>query len=359
MQKKGGFKGFLSFLKGSRRYLAAAFLACLVSVGAGYVIPQIVGFTVDCVFDNSRYPGILSGLPERQFFIDNLYIIALAIGLFALIQAAGNYFQKSLSMKAGEKMSKTMKDKLFSHIQSLPFSWHSSIQTGDIIQRCTQDADLIKRFAAEHVIELLRTAVMVWLGFAIMFAMHWRLALVAAGFIPLIIIFSAVYFNKISSNFQKADEAEGLLTAVLQENLTGVRIVRAYGAQSRENENFKQKNDALFSMWIKLGKHLSVFWASGDLFAALQVLSILTAGVYFTASGGISAGGLIAFVFYAQMIIWPVRNMGRILGEISKTSISAGRINEIFQGRPEADAADSFRPRIMGGIAFRGVTFSY
>ena len=346
-------------MKGSRRYIAAAFLACAVSIAAGYVIPQIIRFTVDCVFGSEAYPRYLAGLPVRQFFADNLYVLALAVGLFALVQGAGSYFYRAGSLRAGEKMSKRMKDGLFSHIQSLPFSWHTSVQTGDIIQRATQDADLIKRFVADQLTELLRIAAMIIAGLAIMFVMDPLLALVTVAFIPLIIIFSAVYFNRISRSFQAADEAEGALTAALQENLTGVRVVRAFGAQKRETLKFKEKNDTLYSMWIRVGKHLSVFWASGDLFSALQVLCVLVTGVFFTASGRITAGDLIAFIFYNQMIVWPVRNMGRILGEISKTGISTGRINEILTAKPEADAVVTFKPVIKGAVAFKNVVFSY
>ena len=336
-----------------------AFLACVVAVTAGNIIPQIIRFTVDSVFEGKDFPAYLAWLPDREYFVRNLFILALAVGAFAAVQATGSYFQRAYAHKAGEKMSKDMKDKLFSHIQNLPFAWHSSVQTGDIIQRSTQDADLIKRFMSEQFIELLRTVVMVTVGLAVMFTMDWALTLIALGFVPVILIFSAIYYKKISSNFQAADEAEGKLTAVLQENLTGVRIVRAFGAQSRENEKFKEQNTVLYDMWIRLGKHLSVFWASGDLFAALQLLLIMVVGVYFAASGRISSGAMIAFLFHIQMIVWPVRNMGKILGEVSKTGVSAGRINEIFKARPEADAADSFRPEIKGNIAFRDVTFAY
>lgn len=338
--------------------LLAGLFACLLSVAANYLTPQILRFLVDNVFGGGDYPAYLSFLPGKEYFIANLWLFAVLIAASSLVYAAGNYFMRAAALRAGEKTGKTARDALFSHIQRLPFSWHASVQTGDIIQRSTQDVDLVKRFVAEQVIELIRTVLMIGLGLTLMFLMNWKLSLVTVGFIPLIMIFSGVYFYKISSKFKYADEAEGELTAALQENLTGVRVVRAFGGESRESVKFHAKNEKYVSLWMKLSRALCTYWSIGDFLAGVQVLSVLVAGAYLSAAGAITPGVFITFVFYNTIVVWPVRNMGRILGELSKTGISLGRLAEVLNAREEGGAT-GFRPAIRGGVEFRGVTFSY
>lgn len=357
-RKPGKLKTFFNLLKGAKRWLWAGLFACLVSVAANYLTPQILRFLVDNVFGGEEYPAYLAFLPGKEYFVARLWVFALAIAASSLIYAAGNYFMRAAALRAGEKTGKTAKDRMFSHIQKLPFSWHASVQTGDIIQRATQDTDIVKRFVAEQVIELIRTALMLGLGLALMFMMDWRLSLVTVGFIPLIMIFSGVYFNKISSKFKYADEAEGALTAALQENLTGVRVVRAFGAEARESEKFRAKNDVYVSLWMKLCRALCTYWSIGDMLAGTQVLSVLAAGAYFAAAGLVTPGMFIAFVFYNTIVAWPVRNMGRILGELSKTGISVGRLAEVLNADEEGGAT-GYKPAIRGGVEFRNVTFSY
>jgi ATP-binding cassette subfamily B protein len=357
-KKPKKLKTFFNLLIGSKRFLFAGLLACFVSVAANYLTPQVLRFLVDNVFGGGDYPSYIAFLPAREYFIANLWIFALVIGAASLVQAAGTYLMRAAALRAGEKTSLTAKNAMFSHIQRLPFSWHASVQTGDIIQRATQDTDIIKRFVAEQVIELIRTVLMIVLGLILMFLMDWRLSMVTVIYMPLIMIFSGVFFNKISSKFKYADEAEGALTAVLQENLTGVRVVRAFGGESRESAKFHARNDEYVSKWMKLGRSLCTYWSLGDLFAGFQVLSVLVAGAFLTFSGAITAGVFITFLFYNTVVVWPVRNMGRILGELSKTGISVGRVAEVLNAEEEGGAT-GFKPAIRGGIEFRNVSFSY
>jgi len=351
-------KTFLRLLRGSKRFLFAGLCACLISVTANYITPQILRFLVDNVFGGEDYPAYLSFLPDPGYFAAHLFIFAAAIGIVALVQTTGSFLMRASALRAGEKTSKTARDAMFAHIQRLPFSWHSSVQTGDIIQRSTQDTDILKRFVAEHIIELIRTVLMISVGLVLMFMMDWRLSLVTVGFIPVIMIFSGVYYNKISSKFKYADEAEGAMTAALQENLTGVRVVRAFGAEKRESEKLHAKNDTFVQKWMNLARSLSVYWSSGDLFAGVQVLAVLALGAYLCFSGFITAGVFFAFIFYNQNVVWPVRNMGRILGELSKTGISVGRIAEVLNA-PEEGGMTGYMPEIRGAVEFREVSFSY
>ena len=126
--------------------------------------------------------------------------------------------------------------------------------------------------------------------------MNWRLAMVSLAFIPISLLASWVFYGKISTRFKAADEAEGELTTCTQENLTGVRVVRAFGREKFEIDRFGEKNDHFSALWVELGRLLSVYWASGAFLTAAQVMAVIGAGTVEEAEGGLSGGAVPAVV---------------------------------------------------------------
>ena len=166
-------------------------------------------------------------------------------------------------------------------------------------------------------------------------------------------LYSGLFFNKIGRRFQQADETEGELTAMAQENFTGVRVVRAFGREKFEIDRFEKKNNQFADMWIRLGHVLGLYWGIGDFFSNLQVMIIVVAGCFQASIGQLTDGEFLAFVAYNAMLVWPVRNFGRILSELSKTKISIGRLLEILKAQPEKDAPNAQTPPMDGDIVFR------
>ena len=244
------------------------------------------------------------------------------------------------------------------HIQYLPFAWHKNNPTGDIIQRCTSDVDVIRQFVCNQLVEVVRTVFLIVLYLCIMFTMNLRLSLISALFIPIVGLSSGVFYKKISGRFQAADEAEGDLTTCAQENLTAVRVVRAFGRERYEEEKFNGKNQRFSQLWIRLGKLLSVYWASGTLLTCLQVMVIVVAGACECVAGRMTLGSFVAFVTYNEALAWPVRSLGRVLSDMSKAGVSMDRVGYILNAREERDLPDAV-DAVNGDIVFNHVSFAY
>ncbi|MGL5316116.1 MAG: ABC transporter ATP-binding protein, partial [Peptostreptococcaceae bacterium] len=270
-----------------------------------------------------------------------------------------NYLYKVNMAKASDGTIKNLRNKLYSHISRLPFNWHMKNPTGDIIQRCTSDMEVVKNFIGIQLLEFIRIVFLIIISLSLMFSMNRKLTLIAVGFIVVIIAYSVVFYTIIQKKFKAADEAEGELSSLVQENFTGVRVVRAFGRQSYEIERFDEKNIRFSNLWIKLGHVLSFYWGIGDLISGLQVMSIVVFGCIESVSGNLTLGQLLAFIFYNSMLVWPVRSLGRIISEMGKAGVSIKRIGEILEANEECDDEKSITPIINGDIEFKNVKFEY
>lgn len=164
------------------------------------------------------------------------------------------------------------------------------------------------------------------------------------SFFPVIIGYSCYFYSRIGKRFQDADEAEGALSSTVQENLTGVRVVRAFGREKYEIDRFDEKNNAYSNLWVYLGKLMSVYWASGDLITNLQVLVVMVTGVAFVVNGQITLGEFMAFISYNASLTWPVRSLGRIISDMSKAGVSMERVAYILEAEEE-DAVAKFEAK--------------
>ena len=352
------------YLRGSWPHFALALLLSMLSTGFNALTPQVIGVTVDSVLGTQtpRVPAWLLDLLHwdglRAQPLRALWIAAGAVILTALLRGVCTFGQRTQLSRGSEGFVKSIRDELFRHIQYLSFAWHKHNPTGDIIQRCTSDVDVIRNFVCNQLIEVFRTVFLIVLYVWIMLRMDVRLTTVTLAFTPVVGLSSGVFYRRISSRFQVADEAEGELTTCTQENLTGVRVVRAFGRERFEEEKFEQKNERFTSLWLHLGKVLSVYWASGDLLTGLQVLAVVCVGVMEAVSGRITLGTFLVFVSYNSALAWPVRSLGRVLSEMSKAGVSIDRVGYILSAEEERDGADAL-PFPGGDIVFDHVTFAY
>lgn len=355
----------MPFTKGLRRHFILALVSIIVAVFANYMTPQVIRVTVDSVINDTPFnlPGFLTSWIEalggREFLRQNIVLCALASLIFAVLSGVTTYLSRLHMAKGCEGTVTRIRDTLFSHIQRLPYAWHNLNQTGDIIQRCTQDVDLIRNFISDQLLELVRVIVLIAVSLALMFSMNVPLALIALIFIPIVVGYSLIFFVIVGNRFRVADEAEGVLTAIVQENLTGVRVVRAFGRERFEKDKFNRQNDLFSDMWVRLGRVMGLNWGLGDLLSGLQVITILAAGIFFVVDGAITEGEYLAFIAYNSMLVWPTRSLGRLLSELSKTGISSKRLFEILDAEPERDAENPVEPPMDRDIAFENVNFSY
>ena len=355
----------LYFLKGNKRYFARAVIFAALLALLDLVNPKIIEFTVDSVINDKvpELPGIVEYIVNAVggvgFLRGHLYLIGLAVLIVAGAGALMRYLFRISNATGAESLVKRMRDLLYDHIIHLPFSWHGENQTGDIIQRCTSDVDVIRSFISDQLTSLFRISVLIVLAMYFMVSIEWRLALVSAAFIPVIMGYSYFFHSKIGESFQKVDIMEGQLSAIAQENLTGVRVVRAFGREKYERERFENHNRKYVGAWVNLMQILSRFWATGDLFSGLQVMLIVVFGAWFAVNSTMTAGEFIAFVSYNAMLTWPVRMLGRVISELSKAGISIDRIRYIMNSPVEKDRDGAQTPPMNRDIVFDHVSFSY
>ncbi|MCH5353056.1 MAG: ABC transporter ATP-binding protein [Acutalibacter sp.] len=364
-QKKSSILRFYPFTQGFRRNFVLALVTIVISVIASYMTPQVIRVTVDSVINDNPFNlpdflvGWINAIGGREMLRTHIVICAAISLLFAVIAGLSNYAYRMNLARACEGTVARIRNTLFDHIQKLPYAWHNSHQTGDIIQRCTNDLDLIRNFVNAQLMGCIRVLLLMVVSMVLMFSMNARLSLIVLCFIPLSVGASLVFFIIQGKRFEKADETEGELTAMVQENLTGVRVVRAFGRERFEIDRFNKKNREYTDYWARLGQIMGINWGLGDFLAGLQVLVVLVAGVFFVENGSLTEGEYLAFTAYNSMLVWPTRSLGRLLGELSKTSISATRLFDILDAEEEQDCLDPQEPDIRGDIVFDHVSFHY
>ena len=345
-------------------FVAALVCACL-SMAFNALTPQIIKITVDHIL-GSESPEASNWLAKilpletlRATPMRSLTLAALAVMVVAVLRGFCSFGQRFYLSRGSEGFVKGIRDALYGHIQHLSFAWHKAHSTGDMIQRCTSDVDVIRGFVCNQLVEVVRTVFLIALYLGIMFSMNVSMSLISLAFIPIVGLSSGVFYRHISKRFQAADEAEGELTTCAQENLTGVRVVRAFGREKFELDRFSEKNQHFSTLWIKLGKLLSVYWASGTLLTCLQVMVVIVVGTVQAVAGHMSLGDFLIFVTYNESLAWPVRSLGRVLSDMSKAGVSLDRVGYILKAPEEADGSEAEDFCCDGDIVFDHVTFGY
>ena len=353
------------FLKGAKRYFLITVLAAGVTAMADMLQPQIIRAAVDCALGGKEgnFPAFVmdavNSIGGFAYLGKNLWIMACAILVVAVFQVASQYIFRVYNTKASETLVKSMRDQLFSHIQHLPFSWHMKNRTGDIIQRCTSDIETTKNFLSEQLTSVFRITILLILSITFMSSMHGMLTLIALIPMPLIILYSMHFHKKIHDGFMECDENEGKLSAMAQENLTGVRVVRAFGQERSEMDKFTKQNDYYTSLWVNMAKVMSRFWSTSDIFSGVQIMLVVIFGAYFCIHGSLTEGEYIAFISYNAMLVWPIRQLGRMISEMSKAGVSIDRVFYIMNSPVETDDPDATEAPMDGDICFNHVSFAY
>lgn len=314
------------FLHGSKGYFAIAVAASLITTVLNALTPQIFRFSIDSVLGGDKF----------AYLSEHLWLLALLLVAVAALSGISQYVCRTNTAMAGENFAKNMRNTLFVHVQRLPMEWHDKNQTGDIIQRCTSDVEVIRNFVVTQLLEVFRAVFLVVVSFTMMMSMNVKLSLVVLLFVPIVVVYSSVFYRLIAKRFVVADEAEGELSTIVQENATGVRVVRAFGRERFEMDRFKEKNDIFAKLWIRLGTLSGLYWGVGDLITGLQVVAVIVLGTVEAVHGNISVGEFIAFASYNTTLVWPIRGLGRILSDMSKAGVSFDRVDYIIRAEEEA-----------------------
>ena len=300
--------------------------------------------------------NLLGGIEAWQ---ENIWLAAIAFVIFQLFIAVFVFGRQRVLALGGENTAKRLKDLLYDHIQKLPYNYHVHAKTGDLIQRCTSDVETTRRFLQQQTVEIARAVFFTCFALGIMFTINVTLTLVAMAFLPIIFIFSYIFFKNVRRVFKMADEAEAELTTVLQESLTGVRVVRAFGRARFEVDKFINKNNEFRSLQFRQMKFLSWYWSSSDILCWGQVLIVFIVGIIFTYNDQLTAGELLVFNINTGMMVWPMRQLGRVISDLGRMQVALGRVYEILDTPAEKDTPGAQPHDLRGDIVFKNVDFEY
>lgn len=282
------------------------------------------------------------------------------VGL-ALVQGAFTFISGRWSAAASESVTVRLRDYLYDHIQRLSFAYHDKTPTGELIQRVTSDVDALRRFYAEQAIGAGRIILLFSVNFIALLSLNTRLAIFSVILIPLVLVTSLLFFSRITKRYEAFQEQEAKLSTTLQENLSGIRVVRAFARQDFEREKFEADNLERFARGRRLLMMHAFFWPSTDILAGAQLILGYAVGALLAIEGEISLGTYVAFLGLLGWIIWPMRHLGRLIVQMSIGLVSFGRIMDIVREDRETLDHGQYTPEgtLQGGMVFKEVCFSY
>lgn len=342
-----------------------ALIATIMMVIIGFLTPLLLSEIVDSILGSEPFtmPDFLmnpiNALGGRDFLRQNLWIPALALILMNVVNGVFTFIKGRSSAIASENIARKLRNDLYRHLQHLPFAYHVKAQAGELIQRCTSDVDTIRRFLAVQVMEVVNTVLMVIIAMSILLPRSVPITLYSLILVPPLFVFATWFFKMVHKSFEVADEADGVLNAVLQENLSGVRVVRAFGQQEREVEKFDRVNNDLRKKNLRLNELLAIYWGGGDAISMTQTLLTLVVCIIYACNGWITVGTLIVFTSTLGMLLFPIRQLGRTLSDAGKAMVSMKRVQAILHEEAEPDEPNALKPDLHGDIVFDHVSFAY
>jgi ATP-binding cassette subfamily B protein len=349
-------------MSGFRGRFVCAILSMLAGTALRFMVPLVASGTIDYALESgngsSRVVDVLRRFIEQSWLAEHLWAAGLI--MVGLTAGAGlfNFLKGKLAAEASDGIARELKNRLYGHLQRLPMRFFDKAETGDLVQRCTSDVETLRMAISTQVVEVSHALILMGTAIPLMFLLDPRMAAVSFSLIGPIILFGYFYIKRVRRLFQLFDEAEGKVTAIVQENLTGLRVVRAFRRQAFEIDKFAGPNKEYRDLGLRLIRLMAVYWSVSDFIALCQNALVLGLGIHLIAQGSLSVGTLFAFIMLLNLILWPVRQMGRTLTDLGKSIVSIGRIQEILE-EPEEDGVRERREPGRGHIIARDVTFSH
>lgn len=324
---------------------------------------QILGFVIDNVINNepiqnSFLESFSSFFGGAALIRENLWITAVMMISVALLTAFFMFTRSRLNGIISEGVAFTIKNDFFTHLMHLPYKFYVNFQSGDLIQRATSDVDVIKRFFSNQIAELFYALTMVILSFSIMFSKHRLLSLISLSLLPFIFIFAIYFFKRVQKDFNDLEEADAAVTAAISENLGAVRVIKAFNREAYEVESFDTINRTMSESLKKLIDSLAFYWGFSDFMCFTSILLVVISSVYMVSQGTLSIGDATIFMSYQSMMVWPLRQMGRILADMGKVNVASKRLVEVLEVDVE-DLDTGLSPILNGDLELEHVSFAY
>ena len=353
------------WLKPYKLLICLALIFSIVNPLTYSYVPQFIKYVIDVVLKETKEVSIT--LPSflidyYESFTDKLTIItvvAISLVIYQLIRGLMMFTNGYVKGLLGEKVMLDMRTSLYDHIQKLSYKYHNNVDAGDLIQRCTSDVETIKTFLSTQLPEIIYIFISIIAGAIQMSVIDVRIMLVTLIILPVSFISSFIYFKYTTKKFEIVEENEANLTSVIQENVNGVRVVKAFNAELDEIKRFDIENEKVKKSNDKLNNGMAVFWSMSDLSTFLQYALTVFVCILFGRSKIVSTGDIIACMMYIGMLVWPIRNLGRIIADFGKATVAANRIDEVLTEIDEYQENGKLTPKISGKIEFQNVSFKF
>lgn len=328
------------------------YLGAILSIGLAAVARSAFYFLVQIFIDD------VLGRPNAARILP---LLALGFVGLAAIQGAFTFLSGKLAARTAEGVALRLRNYLFDHLQRLTFAYHDRTPTGELIQRSTSDVDALHRFFSEQAIGLGRILLLFAVNWGALMLLNLRLAFLSVVLVPFIVLVSLFFFRRVSSAYEAFQEQEAHLSSTLQENLNAIRVVKAFARQDYERAKFEEDNAEKY----RRGRHLllmhAFFWPVSDILCGIQMLGAFTAGALMAIDGQITVGSYLAFAGLVIWIIWPIRNLGRFIVQMSTGLVSFARVSDVIREEREPLFAGRHHPEgpVRGDILFDRVSFAY
>jgi ATP-binding cassette, subfamily B, multidrug efflux pump len=342
--------GFVRLLKKLVPYwpwLIAALISVLVVTALNLAIPQLFRVGIDT--------AILGG---QSFYLP---WIALAVVLITVVKGVFSFIQRYTMERVAQRVIYELRNSLYDHLQQMSFSFYEKTQTGQLMSRATADVEMLKRFYGFGIVHLFQGVVMFIGVIAVISAMHWRLSLLTLASLPVIVVAILRFGRLVGPAYQSIQEQLADLTSVLQENLSGIRVVKAFGRADYEKGKFDRHNRALFVKSLAAIRIWAYYFPFLSFLTGLAAAAIIWYGGREVILGNLMLGELVAFNSYLLMLVMPMRMMGWVVNLSQRALASAGRVFEILDTSPEVKNLPGAKElaTVRGEVTFEQVSFSY
>ncbi len=327
------------------------YLGALIAIAIGALARTYTYRLIQYVVDDVLGVGALERLP----------LLALAFVGLAAMEGLFAYLRGIWSAKTAEGITRRLRDFLFDHLQRLPFTFHDHNKTGELIQRATSDVDALRRFFADQAIGIGRIVALFVVNWTMLMRMNTRLGWLSIVIMPPVIVMSYWFFGRVSKAYERYQDQEAKVSTVLQENLSGVRVVKAFARQPYEMEKFDTENWEKYQRGKKLLIMHSLYWPISDILCSGQTILVMAVGALMALRGEITVGTYLAAIGMVVWIVWPMRNLGRLIVQVSTGLVSYSRIADVIDQEREDTTSGSVPADtvIQGAVSFENVNFAY
>ena len=355
-----------NLLKWAKPFILLLILICIITIVIPVTysyVPQFTKYVFDYILGDKTKTNTLP-LFIQNFFasfdgLKAVIVVAATLVIYQILRGALMFFNSYLKGCFSEGIAQNMRNSLYSHIQNLSFSYHNNVDSGDLIQRCTSDIETIKTFISTQLPEILYIFASLISGAVQMASVNIGIMLITLCVLPINLISSLIHFSYVKKKFEQVEDVESKMISCIEENVNGARVVKAFASELEEIEKFDKKNKNYRNEVEYLNKAMSIFWGFSDGFIFLQYALTIGYCIFLALRGLVGVGDIVVCISYISMLVYPIRSLGRIIGDFGKSIVAANRVNEILKEPDEYQINGTLKPTIKGHIEFRNVSFKF